>query len=155
LARRCSPSPPQPPDVSDRPHRARIPSSLVQVAMDEVLEIQVPMGSLSFWTRGVVYRPTLTGRSWTKGSSQMGRRLVGPTAVQSRRPGHALYVRTRGELGETPRPRYAGSKTTPGTTTARAVELPGPNPRLPSQILRSTPPPAALQEFDPADVRAP
>ena len=124
----------------------------MQVATDVVLEIQVPMGS-ELQGRGSVYRPTLTGRSWTKGSSQMGRRLVGPTAVHSRRPGHALYVRTRGEPGETPRPRYAGSKATPGTTTARTVAPRG--PRLPSQILRSTPPPAALQEFDPADVRAP
>jgi len=51
----------------DPPHRARIPSSLVQVATDVVLEIQVPMGS-ELQGRGSVYRPTLTGRSWTKGS---------------------------------------------------------------------------------------
>src|SRR5262249_8782105 len=96
--------------------------------------------------RGSVYRPTLTGRSWTKGSSQMGRRFVRPTAVHSRRPGHALYVRTRGEPGETRRPRYAGSKVTPGTTTARTVEPPGPSLAVTE---RSTTTPAALQEFDP------
>ena len=42
----------------------------MQVATDVVLEIQVPMGS-ELQGRGSVYRPTLTGRSWTKGSSQM------------------------------------------------------------------------------------
>ena len=172
MAGRCSPRPARPtslrkkfPEILQRtrapltsvmdcpPHRARIPSSLVQVATDEVLDIQVRMESSASGPVGSVYRATLTGRSWTKGSSQMGRRLVGPMAVQSRRPGHALYVRTRGDPGEAPRPRYAGSKATPGTTTAWAVEPPGPSPRLSSQFLRSTPPPAALQDFDPADIR--
>ena len=59
---------------------------------------------------GQVTKLTLTERSWIKGSTRWADDLVRPTAVQSRRPGHALYVIARANRGQGPGTSYAGTE---------------------------------------------
>jgi len=66
---------------------------------------RVPIPDGAWPHAGQVTKLTLTERSWTKGSTRWA---VGPTAVQSRRPGHALYVIARANRGQGPGTSYAG-----------------------------------------------